>query len=303
MHVLRGGADARRAALHRGVYILPNLFTTAGLFLGVYALIASSRDDFLTAAVCIVVAHVCDGLDGRIARWTHTESQFGVEYDSLADLVAFGVAPGILAYRWALEPWGTWGWLAASLFVACGALRLARFNVQSALVEKRTFLGLPIPAAASMVAATVLLYYFFGGQGETSKHFVLLLMVFVFKVPIHGSVLLLLALSTIYIFALLSLGLLVSSRARTQMEAIQIAQGFLLPSIMLSGYFFPLSALPGPLRLVSKVLPATHFIAIARGIIIRGASFPDLWRSVVALIVIAAVLVGASTRAFHKTIS
>jgi len=133
--------------------------------------------------------------------------------------------------------------------------------------------------------------------------FVLLLMVFVFKVPIHGSVLLLLALSTIYIFALLSLGLLVSSRARTQMEAIQIAQGFLLPSIMLSGYFFPLSALPGPLRLVSKVLPATHFIAIARGIIIRGASFPDLWRSVVALIVIAAVLVGASTRAFHKTIS
>jgi CDP-diacylglycerol---serine O-phosphatidyltransferase len=176
--VLRGGADARRAALHRGVYVLPNLFTTASLFLGVYAVIASARDDFLTAAVCIVVAHVCDGLDGRIARWTHTESQFGVEYDSLADLVAFGVAPGILAYRWALEPWGTWGWLAASLFVACGALRLARFNVQVTLVEKRSFVGLPIPAAADMVAATVLLYYFFGGQGATSKHFVLLLMVY-----------------------------------------------------------------------------------------------------------------------------
>jgi len=127
-------------------------------------------------------------------------------------------------------------------------------------------------------------------------------MVVVFRVPIHGSLPLLLALSTIYIFALLSLGLLVSSRARTQMEAIQIAQGFLLPSIMLSGYFFPLSALPGPLRWVSKILPATHFIAIARGIIIRGATFPDLWRSVAALIVIAAVLVGASTRAFHKTI-
>jgi CDP-diacylglycerol--serine O-phosphatidyltransferase len=178
VQVLRGGADARRAALHRGVYVLPNLFTTAGLFLGVYAIIASARDDFLTAAVCIVVAHVCDGLDGRIARWTHTESQFGVEYDSLADLVAFGVAPGILAYRWALEPWGTWGWLAASLFVACGALRLARFNVQVTLVEKRSFVGLPIPAAADMVAATVLLYYFFGGQGATSKHFVLLLMVY-----------------------------------------------------------------------------------------------------------------------------
>jgi CDP-diacylglycerol--serine O-phosphatidyltransferase len=178
MQVLRGGADARRAALHRGVFILPNLFTTAGLFLGVYAVIASARSDFLTAAVCIVVAHVCDGLDGRIARWTHTESQFGVEYDSLADLVAFGVAPGILAYRWALEPWGTWGWLAASLYVACGALRLARFNVQAALAEKRSFVGLPIPAAADMVAATVLLYYFFGGQGETSKQFVLLLMVY-----------------------------------------------------------------------------------------------------------------------------
>ena len=132
--------------------------------------------------------------------------------------------------------------------------------------------------------------------------FVLFLMVVVFRVPIHGSLPLLLALATIYIFALLSLGLLVSSRARTQMEAIQGAQAFLLPSIMLSGYIFPISSLPGPLRLVSKILPATHFIAIARGIIIRGAGFPDLWRSVVALIVIAVVLVGASTRAFHKTI-
>lgn len=132
--------------------------------------------------------------------------------------------------------------------------------------------------------------------------FVLFLMVVVFKVPIHGSLPLLLGLSTIYLFALLSLGLLVSSRARTQMEAIQAAQGFLLPSIMLSGYFFPMSALPTPLRWIGQLLPATHFIAIARGIIIRGATFPDLWRSVAALIVIAAVLVGASTRAFHKTI-
>jgi ABC-2 type transport system permease protein len=132
---------------------------------------------------------------------------------------------------------------------------------------------------------------------------VLLLMVFVFRVPIHGSVPLLLGLSTIYLFALLSLGLLVSSRARTQMEAIQGAQAFLLPSIMLSGYFFPLSALPTPLRWVGKLLPATHFIAIARGIIIRGATFPDLWHSVAALILIAVVLVAASTRAFHKTIS
>jgi CDP-diacylglycerol--serine O-phosphatidyltransferase len=109
IRLLRGGAAERRASLHKGVYILPNLFTTGGLLLGVYAIVAASRGDFLAAAVCIVAAHLCDGLDGRIARLTNTTSQFGVEYDSLADLVAFGVAPGILAYRWALEPWGPWG--------------------------------------------------------------------------------------------------------------------------------------------------------------------------------------------------
>jgi ABC-2 type transport system permease protein len=133
--------------------------------------------------------------------------------------------------------------------------------------------------------------------------FILFLMTVVFKVPIHGSLLLFLALSVIYVFALLSLGLLVSSRASSQMEAIQLAQMFLLPSIMLSGYIFPLSSLPVPLRVFAQVLPATHFIAISRGIIIRGASFGDLWHSVAALIAIAAVLVAGSTRAFHKTIS
>ncbi len=132
--------------------------------------------------------------------------------------------------------------------------------------------------------------------------FVLFLMVFVFRVPIHGSLFLLLGLAVIYLFALLALGLVISSWARTQMEAIQISQMFLLPSIMLSGYIFPLSSLPAPLRVIAQILPATHFISIARGIIIRGASFPDLWREVVALLVIAAVLVAGSTRAFHKTI-
>ena len=133
--------------------------------------------------------------------------------------------------------------------------------------------------------------------------FVLALMVFVFRVPIHGNLALLLALAVVYLFALLALGLLVSSWARTQMEAIQIAQMFLLPSIMLSGYIFPLSSLPAPLRWLSQVLPATHFIAIARGIIIRGAGFMDLWVNAAALLVIAAVLVAGSTRAFHKTIT
>jgi ABC-2 type transport system permease protein len=132
---------------------------------------------------------------------------------------------------------------------------------------------------------------------------VLGLMTFVFRVPIHGSVLLLLGLAGVYLFALLSLGLLVSSRARTQMEATQIAQMVLLPSIMLSGYIFPLSSLPAPLRAISQILPATHFIAISRGIVIRGASFQDLWSHVAALLVIAAVLVAGSARAFQKTIS
>ena len=132
---------------------------------------------------------------------------------------------------------------------------------------------------------------------------VLLLMVFVFRVPIHGNVFLLLVLSVIYLFSLLALGLLVSSRANTQMEAIQGAQGFLLPSIMLSGYIFPLSSLPAPLRVISKVLPATHFISISRGIIIRGAGFMDLWPDVLALLILAGILVAGSTRAFRKTIS
>jgi len=131
---------------------------------------------------------------------------------------------------------------------------------------------------------------------------ILVLMTAVFRVPIHGSVPLLFALSFVYLFSLLSLGLLVSSWSKTQMEAIQISQMFLLPSIMLSGYIFPLSSLPGPLRAVAQALPATHFIKISRGIIIRGAGFFDLWPSVAALLALGALLVLGSTRAFRKTI-
>jgi len=166
------------APLRRGVYVLPSLITTAGLFAGFYSVIAAFRADFFAAAVAILVANVFDVLDGRIARLTNTTSRFGIEYDSLSDVIAFGVAPGILVYRWALEPWGTWGWLAASLYVACGALRLARFNVQYESSEKRHFLGLPIPAAAEVIASTVLVYYYFGGEGPTEKHAILLLLTY-----------------------------------------------------------------------------------------------------------------------------
>jgi CDP-diacylglycerol--serine O-phosphatidyltransferase len=164
--------------LHRGVYVLPNLLTTCGLFAGFYSVISTIAGEYQAAALCIMVAHVFDGLDGRIARLTKSSSRFGIEYDSLADLVAFGVAPGILVYKWALEPWGHWGWLASSLYVACGALRLARFNVQVESVEKRRFVGLPIPAAADTIASTVLLYYFFGGEGATHKHIILLVVIY-----------------------------------------------------------------------------------------------------------------------------
>jgi CDP-diacylglycerol--serine O-phosphatidyltransferase len=171
----RGGVVA---PLRKGVYVLPNLLTTGGLFAGFYSIIASLRGDFQTAALVILLAQVFDILDGRVARLTRSTSRFGIEYDSLSDLVAFGVAPGILVYRWALEPWHTWGWLAASVYVTCGALRLARFNVQYDNVEKRHFLGLPIPAAADVIAATVLLYYYFGGEGATHKHIILLLVIY-----------------------------------------------------------------------------------------------------------------------------
>jgi CDP-diacylglycerol--serine O-phosphatidyltransferase len=164
--------------LRRGVYLLPNLVTTGGLFCGFFSVISTFREEYLIAAIAVLVAQVCDALDGRIARLTHTTSSFGVQYDSLSDVIAFGVAPGVLAYRWALEPWGAWGWLAASLYVTCGALRLARFNVQVDTVDKQHFVGLPIPAAAGVIATTILMYYFLGGEGATNKRITLLLLIY-----------------------------------------------------------------------------------------------------------------------------
>jgi CDP-diacylglycerol--serine O-phosphatidyltransferase len=140
----------------RGVYLLPNLFTTGNLLSGFYAVVSVFNSDYVSAAIAILVATVFDSLDGRVARMTKTTSKFGVEYDSLADLVSFGVAPGILIYSWALTNYGRIGWVAAFLFVACGALRLARFNVQVGSVDSRYFVGLPIPAAAGVLASTVL---------------------------------------------------------------------------------------------------------------------------------------------------
>ncbi len=166
------------AQLKKGVYLIPSLFTTGNLICGFFSIISTFNGHYLQAAVFIILAHLLDGLDGYVARLTKTTSQFGIEFDSLADLVSFGVAPGVLVYYWALLPWGTWGWLAACLYVVCGALRLARFNVQVRNVEKSHFVGLPIPGAAEMIAAIVLMYYFLGGEGATNKQVILLLVIY-----------------------------------------------------------------------------------------------------------------------------
>jgi CDP-diacylglycerol--serine O-phosphatidyltransferase len=137
--------------------VVPSVLTTANLFCGFYGIIAALREDFYQAAIAILIAVVFDGLDGKVARLTKTTSNFGVEYDSLADLLSFGVAPSLILYLWALEPVGRFGWIAAFIFLICGALRLARFNVQVGQSPSFHFTGLPIPAAAGMVASLILL--------------------------------------------------------------------------------------------------------------------------------------------------
>jgi CDP-diacylglycerol--serine O-phosphatidyltransferase len=139
----------------RGIYLLPNLFTTAGLFAGFYAIVAAIRGDFESAAIAIFVAMVMDGLDGRIARMTNTQSAFGAEYDSLADMVSFGMAPALVVFQWSLLDMGKFGWMVAFIYTACAALRLARFNTQIGVEDKRYFQGLPSPAAAACLAGWV----------------------------------------------------------------------------------------------------------------------------------------------------
>ena len=141
----------------RGIFLLPSLLTTGNLFCGFLALVLASQSRFTEAAVSLFVAMVMDTLDGKVARLTKTTTQFGVEFDSLADVVSFGVAPAFMLYAFALAPLGRTAWLGAFLFATCGALRLARFNVYSGVTDRRYFVGLPIPAAAGMAASVVLL--------------------------------------------------------------------------------------------------------------------------------------------------
>lgn len=149
------------APLRRGVFLMPVTITSLGLMAGFYSLVSAINAHFELAGVMILIAFVCDGLDGRIARLSRTASQFGVEYDSLSDVVAFGVAPAGLVYMWAIKPLGLWAWIVSGGFVICAALRLARFNVQAPSGSKNRFVGLPVPGAAVVIATMVLAYSYF----------------------------------------------------------------------------------------------------------------------------------------------
>ncbi len=160
----------------RGVYLLPNLLTSAALFAGFYSVISGINDKFESAAIAIIVAGVLDGLDGRVARMTNTQSDFGEQYDSLSDLVSFGLAPALLAFNWSLSSLGEistfagkLGWLAAFLFMACAALRLARFNTQVGIADKRYFQGLASPAAAGTLVFTIWFFVDNGVSGEAVR--------------------------------------------------------------------------------------------------------------------------------------
>jgi CDP-diacylglycerol---serine O-phosphatidyltransferase len=159
LRFFRRSADRRRATrLRRGVYLLPSLLTMGNMFCGYACVVYAMRGEYETAAPFIGFAIVLDMLDGRIARMTGSTSAFGVEFDSLADVISFGIAPAVLAFAWGLQPLGRIGWAASFLFVAAAAVRLARFNIQTGTVDKRFFVGLPSPAAAAVPAATVFAY-------------------------------------------------------------------------------------------------------------------------------------------------
>jgi CDP-diacylglycerol--serine O-phosphatidyltransferase len=144
--------------MKKGIYILPNTLTLCGMFFGFFSILTSIKGNFVLAAWAIFIAGVFDGLDGWVARLTHSTTRFGIELDSLSDLVAFGVAPSVLVYKWAIADFGRIGFAAAFLFTACGALRLARYNVQMGSTESKAFTGMPIPGAAGIVAALILFY-------------------------------------------------------------------------------------------------------------------------------------------------
>ena len=164
--------------MKKGIYILPNGLTLCGMFFGFYAILSALQGNFLYAAWAIMIANIFDGLDGWVARLTHSTTRFGIELDSLSDLVSFGVAPAVMIYKWSISPFNRIGIAAAFLFAACGALRLARYNVQMGSTESKAFTGMPIPGAASVLATLVIFYYEFWDGVPEKNIYVLALTVF-----------------------------------------------------------------------------------------------------------------------------
>lgn len=232
-----------QAKPHRGIYLLPSLFTTGALFAGFYAIIEALKDHFSTAAIAILVAMVLDGLDGRVARLTRTQSDFGAEYDSLSDMVSFGVAPALIVYEWSLwnvgefaSQWSRLGWLAAFLYAACAALRLARFNTQIGKADKRFFQGLASPSAAAVMVGMV---WFTRDLGIEGKH----LMIVAFAVTIATG---LLMVSNVPYYSFKDIG---GSRRVPFMAMLVVVMLFVFtsidpPKVIFAG--FALYALSGP---------------------------------------------------------
>jgi len=164
--------------MKKGVYLLPNILTLCGMFFGFYSILASLKGNYIHAAWAILIANIFDGLDGWVARLTQSTTRFGIELDSLSDLVAFGVAPAVMLYKWGLTPFGRVGWAAAFLFMACGALRLARYNVQMGSTESKAFTGMPIPGAATLVSTLVIFYYEIWETVPEKNSFILLFTIF-----------------------------------------------------------------------------------------------------------------------------
>lgn len=169
--------SGRRYEVKRGVYILPNALTLCGMFFGFFSIISSFKGNYVHAGWAIMIANIFDGLDGWTARITNSTSKFGIELDSLSDLVAFGVAPAVMVFSWALAPFGRIGWAAAFLYVSCGALRLARYNIQMVSTENKYFTGMPIPGAATVLATYVIFYHTMWESSPGKSVFVLVLTV------------------------------------------------------------------------------------------------------------------------------
>ncbi|MCG6551319.1 MAG: CDP-diacylglycerol--serine O-phosphatidyltransferase [Candidatus Magnetominusculus sp. LBB02] len=178
--------------MKRGVYILPNSLTLCGMFFGFYSIISSLKGNFVYAGWAIMIANIFDGLDGWTARITNSTSRFGIELDSLSDMVAFGVAPAVMIFSWSLAPFGRIGWAAAFLYASCGALRLARYNVQMVSTESKHFTGMPIPGAATILATYVIFYHdiWKGAPGKSVFVLVLTVVLAVFMIStlrFHGA--------------------------------------------------------------------------------------------------------------------